>query len=186
VSASRDSRSVDPPARRGLVYEVYLHLASSRFATWLATKAIWSAIVWKVDPYRMRWTKVGLGTGLPLPTALLQTRGARTGQVRRNGVIYFHDGDRVTMIASPAGRPGNPCWFYNAVANPEVELGGHPFRAELVEDEAERKRLWEPADRILPASATYRRSAGRAGRTIPILQQVARDRSAGQDSLTGA
>jgi F420H(2)-dependent quinone reductase len=101
-------------------------------------------------------------------------------------VIYFHDGDRVTIIATQAGRPGNPSWFYNAVANPDVELGGHPFRAVLVKDEVERKRLWELADRILPASAAYRRSAGRVGRTIPILQLVARDRSAGQDSLTGA
>ena len=41
--------------------------------------------------------------GLVLPTALLETRGARTGRLRRNGVIYFHDGKRVTIIASKLG-----------------------------------------------------------------------------------
>jgi deazaflavin-dependent oxidoreductase (nitroreductase family) len=168
-------RHVDPQAGRRLVYRVYVRLAGSRFATWLATKAIWSAIVWKIDPYLMRWTRGRLGTGLLLPTALLQTRGARTGLLRHNAVIYFHDGERVTIIASQAGRPENPSWFYNARANPNVELGGQPFRAEVVEDEAQRARLWALADRIFPAFATYRRSAGRAGRTIPILQLVPLD-----------
>jgi deazaflavin-dependent oxidoreductase (nitroreductase family) len=168
-------RYVDPEARRGPIYRAYVRLASSRFATWLATKAIWSAIVWRIDPYLMRLTRGRLGTGLLLPTALLQTRGARTGLVRRNAVIYFHDRDRVTIVASQAGRPDNPSWYYNARANPDVELGGLPFRAEVVEDQAERTRLWGLAERVLPAFATYRASAGLAGRTIPILQLIPRD-----------
>jgi len=122
----------------------------------------------------LRLTGGRLGTGLLLPTALLQTRGARTGMVRRNAVIYFHDGDRVTIIASQAGRPENPSWFYNARANPEVLLGGQPFRAQIVEDETERARLWELADGVFPAFAGYRDSAGRAGRSIPILQLTPR------------
>jgi deazaflavin-dependent oxidoreductase (nitroreductase family) len=136
----------------------------------LARTAIWSSIVWKIDPYLLRLTRGRLGTGLLVPTALLQTRGARTGRVRRNAVIYFHDGERVTIIASQAGRPGNPSWFYNVRANPEVLLGGRAFRAEIIDDEANRDRLWELADRVFPAFAAYRESAARAGRTIPILQ----------------
>jgi hypothetical protein len=50
---------------------------------------------------------------------------------------------------------------------------GH-FQAEIVEDEASRARLWELADRVFPAFAAYRDSAGRAGRTIPILQLLPR------------
>ena len=99
MSSAPALRHVDPEARRGLIYRFYVRLASGRFATWLATKAIWSAIVWTIDPYLMRWTRGRLGTGLLLPTALLRTRGARTGLVRRNAVIYFHDGDRVTVGA---------------------------------------------------------------------------------------
>jgi len=165
-------RYIDPCAQRSLIYRLYVSLASSRFATWLSKKAIWSAIVWKIDPVLLRVTRGHLGTGLLLPTALLQTRGARTGQVRRNAVIYFHDGERVTIIASQAGRPGNPSWFYNARANPDVLLGGQPFRAEIVDDETSCARLWELADRVFPAFASYRQSAARAGRTIPILQLV--------------
>jgi deazaflavin-dependent oxidoreductase (nitroreductase family) len=84
--------------------------------------------------------------------------------------VYFHDGERVTIIASQAGRPENPSWFYNARANPDVTLAGRPFRAEVIEDEAERARLWELSYRVLPAFARYQETAGRAGRTIPILQ----------------
>jgi deazaflavin-dependent oxidoreductase (nitroreductase family) len=172
MSDHRTLRYVDPCTRRGPIYRAYVGLASSRFATWLSKKAIWSAIVWKIDPVLLRLTRGHLGTGLLLPTALLQTRGARTGQVRRNAVIYFHDGERVTIIASQAGRPGNPAWFYNARANPDVLLGGQPYRAEIIEDEAARARLWKLADRVFPAFASYRQSAARAGRTIPILQLV--------------
>ncbi|MDQ2631636.1 MAG: nitroreductase family deazaflavin-dependent oxidoreductase [Actinomycetota bacterium] len=118
----------------------------------------------------MRLTGGRIGTGLIIPTALLETRGARSGETRRNGVIYFHDGDRVTLIASKAGAPENPSWFYNARANPEVRLNGRPFRAEAIEDEAERTRLWALADRVFPPFSRYRESAARGGRTIPILQ----------------
>jgi len=172
MTTDRVLRYVDPRAPRGPIYRRYVGLASSRFATWLSKQAIWSAIVWKIDPVLLRVTRGRLGTGLLLPTALLQTRGARTGEVRRNAVIYFHDGERVTIVASQAGRPGNPAWFYNARANPDVLLGGRPYRAQIVEDEAERARLWELADRVFPAFASYRDSAALAGRTIPILQLV--------------
>lgn len=175
MTTRQSLRYVDPRAPRGPVYRAYARLASSRFATWLSKQAIWSAIVWKIDPHLLRWTAGRLGTGLLLPTALLQTRGARTGLIRRNAVIYFHDGERVTIFASQAGRPEHPAWFYNARANPDVTFGGLPFQAEIVEDRAECVRLWELADRIFPAFAAYRDSAGRAGREIPILQLVARE-----------
>jgi deazaflavin-dependent oxidoreductase (nitroreductase family) len=185
MSTHRTLRYVDPRAPRGAIYRAYVRLASSRFATWLATQAIWSAIVWKIDPYLLRLTRGHIGTGLLLPTALLETRGARTGIVRSNAVIYFHDGARVTIFASQAGRPDNPSWFYNARANPNVLLGGQPFRAEVVEDEALRARLWELADRVFPAFAAYRDSAARAGRAIPILQLVPSGAVAGRGDADG-
>ena len=181
ISRSSTLRYVDPRVPRGPVYRAYVGLASSRFATWLSKRAIWSAIVWKIDPVLLRLTRGRLGTGLLLPTALLQTRGARTGLPRRNAVIYFHDAQRVTIVASQAGRPGNPAWFYNARANPNVLLGGQPFRAEVIDDEPTRARLWPLADRVFPAFASYRESAARSGRTIPILQLVPSDGAAGRD-----
>lgn len=160
---------VDPRAPRGPLYRAYVSFIGTRLAAWLSPK-----VVWKVDPHLMRLTGGRVGLGLMLPTALLETRGARTGRLRRNGVIYFHDGERVTIIASKLGAPEHPSWFHNACANPDVRLGGRPFRVEVVDDEVSRTRLWELADRIFPPYAAYREKAARAGRTIPILQLLPR------------
>ena len=94
---------------------------------------------------------------------------------RRNAVIYFHDGDRVTIIASKAGHEKHPAWFHNLDANPDVTFGGIPMRATVVGDEAERERLWALADNVFAPYATYRRDAAKANRTIPIVQLTARE-----------
>jgi deazaflavin-dependent oxidoreductase (nitroreductase family) len=163
-------RRVDPLASRGPAYRALAAAASSRPATWLSRSKLWSAVVWRLDPILLRLSRGRIGTGMLLPTALLQTRGARTGLRRQNAVIYFNDGDLVTIVASKAGHAGNPAWLHNVVANPEVSLGGCPFRARVVSGEAERERLWGLADRIFPGFATYRERAARAGREIPIVQ----------------
>ena len=122
----------------------------------------------------MRVSGGRLGFGLGLPTGLLETRGARTGDPRSNAVIYFNDGDDVIVVASLAGAPKHPAWFHNACANPDVTFAGHPFRAEIVGDESERERVWTLADRVFPPYADYRRRAAAAGRTIPLLRLVPR------------
>jgi deazaflavin-dependent oxidoreductase (nitroreductase family) len=151
------------------VYRLFTRLLGTRAAGWVSRK-----LVWKLDPYVLRLTRGRAGFGLLLPTALLETRGARTGLPRRNGVIYFHHGDRIVIIASKLGLPEHPSWYHNAVADPDVRLGGQRFRAEVVDDEAERVRLWECADRVFPPYASYRESAAQAGRTIPIVRLSAR------------
>lgn len=175
----RPLRYVDPLVPRGPVYRACAYLASTRFATWLARTGLWSAVVWRLDPALLRLSGGRVRTGLALPMALLQTRGARSGLRRSNPVIYFHDGERVIVVASKAGLPGNPAWFYNACANPEVTLGDELFLAEVVEDEVQRARLWSLADRVFPGFALYRRSAALAGREIPIVALAPRDVDAG-------
>lgn len=162
-------RYVDPQKQRGAPYRTWARSVATPFGFWLSRH-----IAWKVDPSLLRLTKGRIGTGLVIPTLLLETVGAKSGQPRRNGVIYFHDGDRVILVASNAGRPAHPSWFYNARANQDVKLNGLPYRAEVVEDEAERARLWELGDRVFPPFAAYRKSAGCSGRTIPILRLAPR------------
>jgi deazaflavin-dependent oxidoreductase (nitroreductase family) len=167
---SRDALPfVDPHASHGPIYRAYVRFLGTRLAAWLSMK-----VVWKVDPHLMRLTRGRLGLGLILPTALLETTGARTGRPRSNGVIYFNDGERVTIVASKLGEPEHPAWFHNVRAHPDVVLGGRPFRAEVVEGEPERARLWALADRVFPPYAAYRERAARSGRTIPIVQLVSR------------
>ena len=160
-------RHVDPRAPRGRLYRGWAWFTASRIGFWLSRN-----VGWRVDPYLLRISGGRLGTGLIIPTALLETRGARSGEPRRNGVVYFHDGERVTIVASKAGAPEDPAWFRNARAHPDVRLGGQPFRAEVVDEEGDRQRLWDLADSVFPPFARYRETAARSGRTIPILQLV--------------
>ncbi len=161
-------RYVDPNRSRGWFSRAYAALSGTRFGRFVSAN-----VMWKVDPYILRATRGRLGMGLVLPTALLETRGAKSGEVRRNAVIYFHDGDRVTIVASKAGADKHPAWFHNLCAHPDVTFGGIPMRAAVVEDDAERERIWTLADRVFAPYATYREEAGKAGRTIPIVQLTA-------------
>jgi deazaflavin-dependent oxidoreductase (nitroreductase family) len=161
---------VDPRAGRGPVARALVAAGSSAMTRRLSTTWLWRQTVWKIEPYLQSWSGGRLTTATGLPVALLETRGARTGQWRRHGVIYFHDGDRVTIAASQAGYPGHPAWYYNLLAHPDVRLGGERFRAHVITDPAERDRLWELADAVFPAFAAYRASAGHHGREIPVIQ----------------
>lgn len=161
-------RYVDPNRPRGWFSRTYAALSSTRFGRFVSAN-----VMWKVDPYILRATRGRVGMGLVLPTALLETRGAKSGEVRRNAVIYFHDGDRVTIVASKAGADKHPAWFHNLCAHPDVTFGGIPMQAAVVENDTERERIWILADRVFAPYATYREEAGKAGRTIPIVQLTA-------------
>lgn len=162
-------RYVDPKRPPGWFRRAYAALANTPLGRFLSVH-----VVWKLDPHLMRLTRGRLGMGLAMPTALLETRGARSGEPRRNVVIYFHDGERVTIVASKLGLPENPAWFHNLRASPEVGFGGIPMRAAVVEDESERERLWALADNVFAPYADYRREAAKAHRTIPIVQLTRR------------
>jgi deazaflavin-dependent oxidoreductase (nitroreductase family) len=163
-------KHVDPSRPRSLLSRAFAAISATRLGRLISAK-----VVWKVDPYLLRATRGRLGMGLILPTALLETRGAKSGAKRRNAVIYFHDGDRVTIIASKAGAERHPAWFHNLRAHPDVTFGGIPMRATVVGDEVERRRIWMLADRVFAPYAAYRREAATANRTIPIVQLTARE-----------
>jgi deazaflavin-dependent oxidoreductase (nitroreductase family) len=162
-------RYVDPYERRGRLYLALCRFSATRVGAWLSVK-----VAWKVDPCLLKLTRGRLSTAAPLAAALLETRGARTGKPRRNATLYFHDGRRVTIIASLRGWPRNPAWYYNLRKYPDVVFGGLPYRAKIVEDEAERRRLWDLADRVYPQYADFRGQAAKAERVIPIVQLVPR------------
>ena len=169
MAVSATLRPVDPWRRRGRLYGWICRLSTTAAGMWLAEK-----VSWKLDPFLLGITGGRISTAWPIPTALLETHGARTGRRRRNATIYFHDGDRVTIVASYRGEPRHPAWYFNVRAHPDVVYGGQRFRAQIVTDPAEQQRLWALADRVFPPFALYRDWAARANRSIPIVQLVSR------------
>jgi deazaflavin-dependent oxidoreductase (nitroreductase family) len=166
-------RYIDPTRSPGVFVRAYAAFAATRFARFISRH-----VNWKLDPLLLRVTRGRLATTLVFPTALLETKGARSGATRRNAIIYFHDGDRVTIAASNAGAARHPAWYHNLSANPDVVFAGILMRAMVIDDKAENERLWELADRVFPAYANYRRAAAVAHRTIPLVQLTRRESDA--------
>jgi hypothetical protein len=106
---------VDPNKRRGWLYRAVCRFSISRIGLWLSPR-----IAWKLDPLLLKLTGGRLSTTGPVAAAVHETRGARTGQPRRNATLYFHDGDRVTIIASKRGAPEHPVWYYNIREHPDI------------------------------------------------------------------
>jgi deazaflavin-dependent oxidoreductase (nitroreductase family) len=100
---------------------------------------------------------------------LLNTIGAKSGLPRVNPVVYMTDGDRYVVIASKAGAPTNPDWYYNIVANPEfdVEVGAEKFKVKAaVAEEPERSRLYNMMAAKYAFFAEYQE---KAERIIPVV-----------------
>ena len=103
------------------------------------------------------------------PLLLLSTKGARSGQLRVNPLVYTRDGDRYVIIASKGGFPNNPDWYHNLVANPEVtvEVGQERFPARaMVTEGDERDRLFNAQAALMPNFADYQT---KTTRKIPVI-----------------
>lgn len=105
------------------------------------------------------------------PMAVITTTGAKSGAKRENPLIRLEDGGKMYIIASKGGAPDSPDWYYNLLANPEltVETGAETFtaRAKVVEDEAERRRLYDKMITVMDSFAEYEKSTTRR---IPVVE----------------
>jgi hypothetical protein len=122
----------------------------------------------------MRLTGGRFARLIPVPVGVIETRNPNNNRPHRRVVIYFHDGDRIIVIPSKSGLPDDPYWYLNALADPDVRFESEPFRAEPVEDETSKTRIWHLAQQFYPPNITYRKRAAKTGRVIPILQLVPR------------
>src|SRR3954466_8282364 len=98
----------------------------------------------------------------PFPILLLTTTGARSGRPATVPVGFgVDDQNRVFVVASKAGAPRHPAWFYNLRANPEVvvEFGDrtYPARAVVTNGE-ERDRLYAI---VAPGGSEYEKNTDR-------------------------
>jgi len=91
--------------------------------------------------------RVGQNLG-KLPTLLLRTKGARTGQTRVAALVYGGDGDgRYVVVASNGGSDRAPGWLHNIRADSHVEVQvGRARRAataEILTDGTDYDRCWK-------------------------------------------
>ena len=114
-----------------------------------------------IDEFRANGGKVGGGfDGMPM--VIIHTKGAKSGQPRENPLAALVDDDGTLYIfASKGGAPTNPDWYYNIVANPEIEVefGTDTFTADAtVLTGDKRTEIYEPPE---DAHSRLRRLRGR-------------------------
>ena len=121
-----------------------------------------------IDEFRANHGKV-TGMFANAPLLLLTTTGAKSGATRVNPVAYSTAGDDIVIIASKAGAPTNPDWYYNLVANPRVtvELPDEMFEARArVTEDPERERLFRAQAALMPGFNDYE---AKTTRKIPVV-----------------
>jgi deazaflavin-dependent oxidoreductase (nitroreductase family) len=112
------------------------------------------------------------GKGLPNfgdNLLLLHTVGAKSGQPRINPLAFTRHDDKYVIIASKAGAPTNPDWYYNLTkaGTAMIDVGGQtvPVRASEVKG-AERDRLYAKHAERFPGFIEYQQ---KTIRKIPVL-----------------
>jgi deazaflavin-dependent oxidoreductase (nitroreductase family) len=102
---------------------------------------------------------------------MLTTIGAKSGKPRTLPVLGLPDGDDVIVIASNFGRPRNPSWYHNLLANPRAEIVSDGVSRKVTAHElsgAERARCYRRGEEIYPGFSHYPRWA--AKRRVPVLR----------------
>jgi F420H(2)-dependent quinone reductase len=106
-------------------------------------------------------------TGLPI--VVVTTKGNKSGKVRKTPLMRVeHDGE-YALVASKGGAPQHPVWYYNLVADPDVQIQDGPEPAEYAvrEVSGEERQLWW--DRAVDAYPPYAEYQQKTERQIPVF-----------------
>jgi deazaflavin-dependent oxidoreductase (nitroreductase family) len=130
-------------------------------SNWLVRKRRGRAIGW--SRLHARLYQLTRGRFLPrwwagAPVMVLETRGRRSGELRRSPVLYLRDGDGVVVCPSNAGAHRTPAWWLNLREAGEgtIVIGRErtSVRPRVLEG-AERERLWRDFAEMYPQLDHY-------------------------------
>jgi deazaflavin-dependent oxidoreductase (nitroreductase family) len=106
-------------------------------------------------------------TGIPI--VVVTMRGRASGKVRKIGLMRVeHDGE-YALIGSFGGRPDNPVWVNNLIADPHVQIqdGPEPYSYDVREVFGDERDEWfQRGVAVFPTYADYQ---ARTERVIPVF-----------------
>src|SRR6478736_7758843 len=104
-----------------------------------------------------------------MPVILLTTRGAKSGKLRKTPLMRVEHDGQYAVVASLGGAPKHPVWYYNVLADPEVELRDGTVRQDMTAREitGEEKALWW--SRAVEAFPDYAEYQTKTDREIPVF-----------------
>jgi len=139
--------------------------AVQRMATTRAFAAAGSKVFPPIDRAISRLTggRLVLSASL-VPSIVLTTTGAKTGQPRRAPIATLPIDDGFLVVGSNFGKEHHPAWTANLIANPEatVTFKGEdiPVVARLL-DADEKAKVWPDLLKVWPAWTNYTERSGR-------------------------
>jgi deazaflavin-dependent oxidoreductase (nitroreductase family) len=143
-----------------------LNLATTSFGSWFYMNV---APIFDRVLLRTFGGKVSSSAGRP--ALVLHHVGAKTGIQRDTPLLCLPLPDKsLVIVASNAGKPTNPGWYFNVRKQPEVQVTyegkiGKYIAREL--DAEESTILWPKLDAMFPGYIVYRKKAGE--RTVPLI-----------------
>lgn len=107
-------------------------------------------------------------SGLLVPSLVLHTVGAKSGEPRNTYLMYTADGHGRAIVAGTTfAQARHPGWTYNLLAHPDaaITVRGRrmPVRASLIGDEG-RDEAWARIEAQWPGYRGYERDSGRVVR----------------------
>ena len=114
---------------------------------------------------RLTGGRAGPISGVIVPSLVLHTIGARSGQPRTTALMCCPVADGTILVTgSNFAADSHPAWSYNLLAHPDAEIdydGSHTaVHAELIPD-SERDAVWRLLDEQWPGYRGYERASGR-------------------------
>ncbi len=100
---------------------------------------------------------------------LVSMTGAKSGKTKEIPLMYVPYKDGVILVASMAGAPKHPTWYYNLLAHPDIEVTVRGTHMQLVARQAtapEKAEVWPLCCEHYRAFELYQR---RTSRNIPVL-----------------
>ena len=116
-------------------------------------------------------------SGLLVPSLVLHTIGAKSGEPRDTYLMYTPDGRGCAIVAGTTfAQERHPGWTYNLLAHPEASITVRgrrmPVHASLIGGGGERDAAWARIEAQWPGYRGYERDSGRVVRLFR-LQPVA-------------
>lgn len=106
-------------------------------------------------------------TGIPI--VVVTMRGAKSGKVRKIGLMRVERNGEYALIGSYGGRPDDPVWVHNLRADPEVTIQDGPMPMPFTVREltgGERAEWFARGEVVFP---TYTEYQAKTERVIPVF-----------------